>query len=1018
MLPQKLTIQGLYSYKKKTEIDFRDLTRAGLFGIFGPVGSGKSSILEAITYALYGNTERMNKSGDDRNYNMMNLRSDEMIIDFEFIHEGDEYRFRVRTLRNRNDEMDVNLRDRSGYRRAGDEWVPLESNDAGDVLGLDYEQFKQIVIIPQGKFNEFVNKTPGERTQMIRELFPLERFDLKGAVRRMVRGNKEQRDQLTGRLQELGEYSEEGKREIETELKQKQETQAELSKKHELARTKLSRLEAVKEELEKLQRLQEQYDALKAQKSEIENREALLGQIREAREQFKPLLDQLSEITDEMEARQERLQKIQAESEKKGKECAEINTRLDQIEEQWGDRESLKRAISQLERAIAVKEDQQRLKRKKAEAEKQRKAYEEAQQKREALSEQVSQKEEELTSLRKSVTNETALFELKESYQREKLLEDRIAEERENEEQFNEQIDQLKGRKEQAIQTLASTVSEAVEWVDCKVQECVRKITDAFEERSERMDAASTELEEHQHLAGLAHYSEHLTEGDPCPLCGGTHHPDPFTDHKAAEKTEALKQKIASLRKDRDALIEARSELLSMIDQFRNQQRQKKQLQELINQKESELEQCREEREKLDLQLDPETLEQKLEANKQLKQQIDKQENELELLKKKQQELPDPQSLRTKLDEVEKEISVIKDRIGRHEEESAEKWLTMTLDECIAAKERAMESSSKQKELSEQKTELEKSLERLKVQSSELKTALQRDEGKKEQRTKQLHSLLAKSEFESLDQIRALLAREFDVESVRREIETFRERFNRLRGQLDELEEKHQETEFDEEAYAALKTDTEELGSKLEALRGKIGELSGRLGRFTQKLKEQAELKEQQEQLENRHENLSTLNSLFRGDAFIRYVSTIYLRQLCSLANERFQKLTQNQLQLDIDDDYNFIVRDFLNDGRTRLLKTLSGGQTFQAALCLALALSEQIQTHMQVKQQFFFMDEGFGSLDKDSLSLVFDSLKQLRKEDRTVGIISHVEELQNEIDHYLYIRNHENLGSVIESNI
>jgi exonuclease SbcC len=75
MIPIKLSIKGLYSYRETQVVDFTKLTEASIFGIFGKVGSGKSSILEAITFALYGDTERMNKSGDDRNYNMMNLRS-------------------------------------------------------------------------------------------------------------------------------------------------------------------------------------------------------------------------------------------------------------------------------------------------------------------------------------------------------------------------------------------------------------------------------------------------------------------------------------------------------------------------------------------------------------------------------------------------------------------------------------------------------------------------------------------------------------------------------------------------------------------------------------------------------------------------------------------------------------------------------------------------------------------------------------------------------------------------------
>jgi hypothetical protein len=98
MIPIKLSIKGLYSYRETQVVDFTKLTEASIFGIFGKVGSGKSSILEAITFALYGDTERMNKSGDDRNYNMMNLRSDDLLIDFECRAGKDNhlYRFTVK----------------------------------------------------------------------------------------------------------------------------------------------------------------------------------------------------------------------------------------------------------------------------------------------------------------------------------------------------------------------------------------------------------------------------------------------------------------------------------------------------------------------------------------------------------------------------------------------------------------------------------------------------------------------------------------------------------------------------------------------------------------------------------------------------------------------------------------------------------------------------------------------------------------------------------------------------------
>jgi exonuclease SbcC len=85
MIPLSLSIEGLYSYREKQTIDFEKLTSNGLFGIFGEVGSGKSSILEAIMFVLFDDTERLNKSGDDRYYNMLNLQSSRFSIDFTFM---------------------------------------------------------------------------------------------------------------------------------------------------------------------------------------------------------------------------------------------------------------------------------------------------------------------------------------------------------------------------------------------------------------------------------------------------------------------------------------------------------------------------------------------------------------------------------------------------------------------------------------------------------------------------------------------------------------------------------------------------------------------------------------------------------------------------------------------------------------------------------------------------------------------------------------------------------------------
>ena len=113
------------------------------------------------------------------------------------------------------------------------------------------------------------------------------------------------------------------------------------------------------------------------------------------------------------------------------------------------------------------------------------------------------------------------------------------------------------------------------------------------------------------------------------------------------------------------------------------------------------------------------------------------------------------------------------------------------------------------------------------------------------------------------------------------------------------------------------------------------------------------------EGLDERAENIRTMKSLFKASGFVNYISSVYLQNLCNAANDRFFKLTRQQLSLEITEDNNFQVRDFLNGGKVRSVKTLSGGQTFQASLSLALALADNIQQITQSNQNFSSSTKG-----------------------------------------------------------
>jgi len=181
-----------------------------LFGIFGAVGSGKSTILEAISFALFDRTERLNRRGDDLNYNMMNLKSTELLIDFVFEDaQGEDYRFEVKGKRHAKQFDKVETFKRGAYKRVGEKWEPIEATTAEEIIGLSYDNFRRTIIIPQGKFQEFIQLGAKDRTTMLRDIFGLERFELGQKVGTLMKANEANLNVLKGQLEGVATVTEE-----------------------------------------------------------------------------------------------------------------------------------------------------------------------------------------------------------------------------------------------------------------------------------------------------------------------------------------------------------------------------------------------------------------------------------------------------------------------------------------------------------------------------------------------------------------------------------------------------------------------------------------------------------------------------------------------------------------------------------------------------------------------------------------------------------------------------------------
>ena len=162
--------------------------------------------------------------------------------------------------------------------------------------------------------------------------------------------------------------------------------------------------------------------------------------------------------------------------------------------------------------------------------------------------------------------------------------------------------------------------------------------------------------------------------------------------------------------------------------------------------------------------------------------------------------------------------------------------------------------------------------------------------------------------------------------------------------------------------------------------------------------KEKEILEEKMGQIRHKLELLQELEGLFRGKKFVEYVARYYMEYVSREADEKLKEMTGNSLGLETDQNGLFIIRDYKNGGATRPASTLSGGETFMASLALALALSSQIQMKGAAPMELFFLDEGFGTLDENYLEIVMDALEKIRDRKRSVGVISHVEEIKARI--------------------
>ncbi|MBQ7226878.1 MAG: SMC family ATPase [Clostridia bacterium] len=217
---------------------------------------------------------------------------------------------------------------------------------------------------------------------------------------------------------------------------------------------------------------------------------------------------------------------------------------------------------------------------------------------------------------------------------------------------------------------------------------------------------------------------------------------------------------------------------------------------------------------------------------------------------------------------------------------------------------------------------------------------------------------------------------------------------------------------YDEAQGALLSEKSKAVSNELENALKKLSADEREIERITESLKDREVYEKTLKDLAVKQKNLTKLVTIFYGDGFSKFVAEEYIKDFTVSASEIMNKLSGGNYTL-VYDDYDFKIRDFLNENKERKVKTLSGGETFLAALSIAVSIIRYISAGKSL--EFFFLDEGFGTLHEEAVETVVSALRELSK-DVTVGVISHVDDLVDRIPSRIRIVHaNDDHGSLVE---
>ncbi|MFC5651755.1 AAA family ATPase [Paenibacillus solisilvae] len=1176
MKPIMLRLSGLQSYREAQEVDFERLCEAGVFGIFGPTGSGKSSILDAVTLALYGKVER----AANGTQGIMNQAEKQLAVafTFELAGAGEKRRYRVERQFKRSGDVTVN----NSLSRF------VEITETGDVvladklaevtrfveerIGLNMQDFTRAVVLPQGKFAEFLSLTGKERRSMLQRLFRLERFGDGLALKLSQRMKAAEAALNEAAAEQLG-LGDASAAAVDAAAERYREAAAAQA----AARTALAVAEQqhaerlqVRERLEALRTKEAMQAKLHADAPRIA---ALARELQRlaAAERLAPALAAAGAAEAALRAaasrreaaglahaaRLEAATAAAAAFTAAAAEAAAAEPRLALRLDQLAGAQRLEGEAAALAASTAAGEHRY------ADASARQRSYGELAAAAQDKLGRAAAKQSELKAELKTIELTAADRDQRNALSKRLQLHDGLKQQLDNTQReaaaLAEQNKQIRlkleasaAKRSAALHVLARDFNDLQSSLTelHQLEQELQHINDCLPEWLTGIRTLQREQHRQQLAAQLA---DELKDGEACPVCGSCTHPllqgniaEPVHIHEADEaiaswekllqQAQKLLLRAAPLRSRVEAALERSQEIIrstSLTDQSDSAIEDQSAHEELLISMPSlaavqasllgsasgqleaaaasetigrsydvsaiagtfgaiasalaqadeicsvqdrlftakEAEWSINRKQYSDTVRQCELIAGELHSSKKLAAaagtkhqetldawkaeitqwqvqfgdavQLDQAHVRLAELDRRDQS---SHELRTRLD---RSVSFIEETAGQLKENEklaqAAQLEAVELSVHLASQRRQLDDKYKQllewtggtpaveliaaaeKELAALRDKLQKAkqahetvqtaLNEAAEQRSAAVEAEQTAIARHEEAEQTWSSALSESPFESADEVSRLQPLLAQQERMLEDITRYREAEQQLAAQIELLRDQLQGRSLTDEEWEQCVTALHLARSSNEAALQTEAKAERDLEELKAKQNRWNALEEKRAGMEQLTGRLKSLQTVFRGNAFVEYVAEEQLVQVCRAASERLGFLTKRRYALEVDSGGGFVIRDDANGGIRRPVSTLSGGETFLASLALALALSGQIQLRGKYPLQFFFLDEGFGTLDPELLDTVITALEKLHNDTLSVGVISHVPELRARLPRRLIVSASEpsGRGSMVE---